>query len=241
MIENQFLVDTYLGTIGDKDFKLFLEKVHGERVEGHDVAGTSRRPVTGRIVSKRLEPTGLGGHYTVFKLILNEPGDDEWDGEFTLDLWISDVGRHGEGRWKSFNGRLDRAVTVKDRSSNGDSLTQNAASSLPSTATATHPAARGDTLPSRDPMWVLAVGASPSQSEAEKEISHYRSYGFRTGVLWIPDYSSLSGAQMWLEYVGPYGYADFEAARTDLARLKRYRASAYGIKVDHSGRRETLR
>lgn len=115
MIENQFLVDTYLGTIGDKDFKLFLEKVNGERVEGHDVAGTNRRPVTGRIVSKRLEPTGLGKHYTVFKLILTEPGDDEWDGEFNLDLWISDVGRHGEGRWTSFNGRLDRTVTLRDR------------------------------------------------------------------------------------------------------------------------------
>ena len=115
VIDNQFLVDTYLGTIGDKDFKLFIETVKGDRVEGHDVAGTNRRPVSGRVVSKRVEPTGLGGHYTVFKLILTEPGDDKWDGEFNLDLWISDIGRHGEGSWKAFNGQLERSVRIDDR------------------------------------------------------------------------------------------------------------------------------
>ncbi len=115
MTENQFIIDTYLGTIGNKDFKLFIEKVDGESVEGYNVTGTNRRPIKGRIVNKWTEPTGLGGNYTIFKLILTEPGDDKWDGEFNIDLWISDIGRHGKGNWKSFNGKLERNINIKDR------------------------------------------------------------------------------------------------------------------------------
>jgi len=113
--ENQFIVDTYLGTIGNKDFKLFIEKVEGENVEGYNVTGTNKRPVKGKIVNKWTEPTGLGGDYTVFKLILTEPGDDKWDGEFNIDLYISDQGRSGKGSWKSFNGKLEHNIVIKDR------------------------------------------------------------------------------------------------------------------------------
>lgn len=115
MIENQFIIDTYLGKIGNKDFKLFIEKVDGENVEGYNVTGTNRRPVKGRIVNKWTEPTGFGGNYTIFKLILTEPGDDKWDGEFNIDLWISDIGRHGEGSWKSYNGQLEHKIDIIDR------------------------------------------------------------------------------------------------------------------------------
>ena len=115
MIENQFIVDTYLGKIGEKEFKLFIEKVEGDNVEGYNVTGSNRRPVKGKIVNKWTEPTGLGGNYTIFKLILTEPGDDKWDGEFNIDLWISDIGRHGEGNWKAFNGKLERQIKIKDR------------------------------------------------------------------------------------------------------------------------------
>ena len=115
MIENRSIVDTYLGTIGGKDFKLFIEKVEGDNVEGYNVTGTKSRPVKGRIVNKSSKPTGLGGSFTIFKVILTEPGDDNWDGEFTIDLWISDIGRHGEGNWKSFNGKLEHIITIKDR------------------------------------------------------------------------------------------------------------------------------
>ena len=115
MIKNQFIVDTYLGTIGNKNFKLFIEKVEGENVEGYNVTGTNRRPVKGRIVNKWAERTGLGGEYTVFKLILTEPGDDKWDGEFNIELYISDQGRSGKGSWKSFNGKLEHNIVINDR------------------------------------------------------------------------------------------------------------------------------
>jgi hypothetical protein len=126
LIESRFLVDTYLGTIGTKDFKLFIDRVSGEDVEGFDVAGTNRRPVKGRIVNKRTEPTGLGGNYTIFKMILNEPGDDKWDGEFNIDLWVSDIDRHGIGSWTSFNGKLNHEIKIRDRRTASDSTTSDA-------------------------------------------------------------------------------------------------------------------
>jgi hypothetical protein len=115
VIENRFLVGTYLGTIGPRDFKLFIDKVSGEDVEGYDVAGTNRRHVRGRVASKRIEATDLGGYRTVFEIILNEPGDDKWDGEFRIHLLISDIGRHGIGTWRAFNGKLEREIRITDR------------------------------------------------------------------------------------------------------------------------------
>jgi hypothetical protein len=125
-VENKFLVDTYSGTIGTKDFKLFIDRVSGEDVEGFDVAGTNRRPVKGHIANKRTEPTGLGGNYTVFKIILNEPGDDKWDGEFNIDLWVSDVDRHGIGSWTAFNGQLKHEVRIRDRRTASERSTSDA-------------------------------------------------------------------------------------------------------------------
>jgi hypothetical protein len=113
-IENRFLVGTYVGTIGTKDFKLFIDKISGEDVEGYDVAGTNRRPVRGRVAGKTIEATGAGGHTTIFKLILNEPGDAAWDGEFNIDLSVSDIGRHGEGTWRSFDRKLERDIRITD-------------------------------------------------------------------------------------------------------------------------------
>ena len=113
--DNDVIIDTYLGKIGNKDFKLFIEKVEGVNVEGYNVTGTNKRPLKGRIVNKWTEPTGLGGDYTIFKLILTEPGDDKWDGEFNIDLYISDQDRHGKGSWKSFNGKLEHEIIIKDR------------------------------------------------------------------------------------------------------------------------------
>ena len=119
MAENKSIIDTYLGTIGAKDFKLFIEKVDGEFVEGYNVAGTNRRPVRGRIANRWTAPGSHGATYTVFKVILTEPGDDEWDGEFNIDLWISDQDRSGQGTWKAFNGRLERTITLREGDDEG--------------------------------------------------------------------------------------------------------------------------
>lgn len=90
--------------------------------------------------------------------------------------------------------------------------------------------------------WVIACEAESTEAAAQRAAARWSARGLEAGVLWIPDYSSLSGAKLWLTYVGPFDYADREAVRSALRdRVLPYYGEAYGIKVDQSGRRETLR
>lgn len=114
-IENKFLEDSYIGKIGNKDFKLFIENINGDRITGYNVTGTNKRPIKGKVVNKWTKKGTLGENQTVFKLILSEPGDDKWDGEFNIELTISDATRYGNGTWSSYNGKLNRNITIKDK------------------------------------------------------------------------------------------------------------------------------
>jgi hypothetical protein len=99
----------------------------------------------------------------------------------------------------------------------------------------------GSTLVSDKSFWAISIGSGPNKDAAEKLPELYYRLGLPTGVLWIPDYGSLSGAKLWLAYVGPVPYANREQARQLLAQVKVYDKSAYCIKVSKTGKRETLR
>jgi hypothetical protein len=90
------------------------------------------------------------------------------------------------------------------------------------------------------PCWVVCVGVCGSRPEAERLAETYRARGFSTGSLWIPDYGSLSGARMWLTFIGPIPYVDRTAARGLLLRVREFVPDAYVIKLAQSGPRETL-
>lgn len=109
------ILDTYIGTLGDKQFKLVLERVDSGVITGYNVAGMNRRPVQGKVVSWSTKPTGAGGgEYRIYELVLKEPGDHEWDGEFNVELWLSDLTRHGNGSWHSYDGKLNRTIVIRD-------------------------------------------------------------------------------------------------------------------------------
>jgi len=88
--------------------------------------------------------------------------------------------------------------------------------------------------------WIIAVEAIQSKSIAEAAARQLKAQGFQSDVLWIPDYSSLSGAQLWLVYVGSWDYGERDAVRAAVEKMKRLYPEAYAIKLDQSGRRETL-
>lgn len=99
-------------------------------------------------------------------------------------------------------------------------------------------------MPSRNirpsSQWVIACEAEESERLARQKANRWQSRGFSAGVLWIPDYSSLSGAKLWLTYVGPWDYSDKSAVKSTLSRVTPYFRNAYGIKIDQSGKRETI-
>ena len=88
--------------------------------------------------------------------------------------------------------------------------------------------------------WVIACEAEATEKAANASADRWRTRGFSSGTLWIPDYSSLSGAKLWLVFVGWYDGSQKDQARATLREVKRFYPKAYGIKVDNSGRRETF-
>lgn len=93
---------------------------------------------------------------------------------------------------------------------------------------------------SPQPQWVIACEALASKADAERAAAQWRSRGFKADILWIPDYSSLSGAELWLVYVGPWDYGDKGSVRSSLPVVQRLFPDAYAIKLDQSGSRETI-
>lgn len=93
---------------------------------------------------------------------------------------------------------------------------------------------------SPQPQWVIACEALVSKADAERAAAQWRSRGFKADILWIPDYSSLSGAKLWLIYVGPWDYGDKDSVRSSLPVVQRLFPDAYAITLDQSGSRETI-
>jgi hypothetical protein len=92
------------------------------------------------------------------------------------------------------------------------------------------------------PAWVICVAAYDGKEQAEARAKKLREIGgFPAGVLWIPDYASLSGAKKWLAYAGPVPYGDRPAAESLLSKVKGWGIDAYAIKVDTSPGREEFR
>lgn len=82
----------------------------------------------------------------------------------------------------------------------------------------------------KTPCYVICVQAFMQQEAAESAAKILANNGYPSGYLWIPDYASLSGARLYLVYIGPYtNKAD---AITMLKTYKNTNPSAYGIKVD---------
>ncbi len=92
------------------------------------------------------------------------------------------------------------------------------------------------------PSGVFCLSAEKSKSKAEKVAEKYRKKGLKdAGILWIPDYASLSEAEMYLVHGGTHPFADVAGAKARLKKIQRYRKKAYALKLDTSGPRIDLK
>jgi hypothetical protein len=120
--EYQYILGKWNGTLRDKKLTLVIESIQGNDVFGYNIAGKNKRPLTGKISADDLERDGeCLGDMAVYKLLLNEPGDDKWDGTYTL--YFIDCPEHDEqtdkilshntyiyGSWRAFSGKLSGDV-----------------------------------------------------------------------------------------------------------------------------------
>ena len=97
--------------------KIVIEEVTGSTISGYNIVDKNRRPVTGTFTVKRdlvlmFEWGEAQVAILIFDIILKEPGDDKYDGEFNLKIKAADYGWTGTGSWKSFDGKLNREVKI---------------------------------------------------------------------------------------------------------------------------------
>lgn len=90
------------------------------------------------------------------------------------------------------------------------------------------------------PAWVIALEAPKTEAGAQKAANKWQDKGYPANYLWIPDWGSLSGAQRYLVYLGPYALSEKGIAQQELRRVKKHYKSAYGILVDNQGPRQTF-
>lgn len=91
---------TWSGTIGSKNIILKIEQVTEDKIIGYNqIENGKMRPVKGFYSATD----------DVYDIVLKEPGDDKWDGEFELKMENNNK-YIMKGKWKANNGKLIREV-----------------------------------------------------------------------------------------------------------------------------------
>ncbi len=121
--EYKYLLGTWTGKLRDKKLSIVLENIENNIVSGYNIAGSNKRAVKGMIYPDDRDGDGeclYDGNS--FKLVLSEPGDDKWDGVFTVYLNscqsvddnenVTGWNYSGQGKWKSNNGKMSGDIVL---------------------------------------------------------------------------------------------------------------------------------
>ena len=122
--QHRYIIGKWVGNLRDKKITIVIESIKGDIVSGYNIVGKNNRPLSGKIMEDDREGDGeCGGESMSFKTLLKEPGDDKWDGFFTIyfadcpsfDELGDKILSHsysGHGEWKSFSGKLSGEVNL---------------------------------------------------------------------------------------------------------------------------------
>jgi len=75
--------------------------------------------------------------------------------------------------------------------------------------------------------YMIAVYAEKERATIEKRVQEIKNKGYSANYLWIPDYKSLSGAEMYSAYIGPFSTQ--EQCKIKLNEVKNIYPKAYGL------------
>jgi hypothetical protein len=103
--------------MNNKKLTIVIEQINGNTLVGYNILGTNQRSMKGTLTEGGWDQPCAKAYET----ILNEPGDEQWDGVFTLkfvgyedqqetengpDCGGNLKGVEAYGEWKSNNGKL---------------------------------------------------------------------------------------------------------------------------------------
>lgn len=83
--------------------------------------------------------------------------------------------------------------------------------------------------------YILNVAAVKSEADARRQANELVAQGYEADYLWIPDYASLSGAQYFSVYIGPFS-TQYEC-EVATENYKVSNPSAYGLLVSQENKR----
>lgn len=87
--------------------------------------------------------------------------------------------------------------------------------------------------------YIISVTATQTESDALREVKKLETKGYQAGHLWIPNYRSLSGANFYCVYIGP-----FDTQKQCEIKTQEYRkinSGAYGLLVSQDNKRVEIR
>lgn len=94
------LEGNYRGKIGDFTLLMSINYVSGKNISGYNIVRGNRRNIKGTVIQEG----------NVFKLEMKEPGNDKYDGTFTLT--IDPKNNTGNGSWAPNDPKISSALNV---------------------------------------------------------------------------------------------------------------------------------
>lgn len=105
--EDTFDYDTlqgmYIGDFAGSDIRIILNYVSSKNAVGYNIHKGLQRNINGKV-------SRSGDSVTI---VLEEPGDNEYDGKFTLLFIGNDL--HPSGQWESFSGKISKKKLKLDK------------------------------------------------------------------------------------------------------------------------------
>lgn len=87
--------------------------------------------------------------------------------------------------------------------------------------------------------YIVNIIAVKSENKAKVESKRLKSLGYKSSYLWIPDYKSLSGAQFFTVYLGPY--KTIRECEIATENYKKIDSKVYGTWVGNKNKRIEIR
>ena len=119
---HQFVIGSWTGKLRDKNLTIVIESIQGDKLMGYNIVGKNKRSLEGKIMTDdRIGGGECGGEQLSFKVVLNEPGADKWDGTFFIyfrdcPLYDDEMERiishsySANGSWRAYKGKLDGEI-----------------------------------------------------------------------------------------------------------------------------------
>ena len=85
------------------------------------------------------------------------------------------------------------------------------------------------------PFYIINTSATKDENQAKIKVESLISNGYKADYLWIPDYKSLSGAEYYSVYIGPF-YSQYECEEF-VGLYREIDPKAYGLLVSHENKR----